>query len=82
MPSQAPPERTARKAAYPVVIPYAYASLQTDTQRSFQKDDYLAAVRKAKDYINAGEVMQVQVGQTITKPYRDSPLSLYRSCAR
>lgn len=67
------------KLRTPVVIPYAYASLQTDTQRSFQKDDYLAAVRKAKDYINAGEVMQVQVGQTITKPYRDSPLSLYRS---
>lgn len=67
------------KLRTPVVIPYAYASLQTDTQRSFKKDDYLDAVSKAKDYIKAGDVMQVQVGQIITKPYRDSPLSLYRS---
>jgi anthranilate synthase component 1 len=67
------------KLRTPVVIPYAYASLQTQAQRDFKKEDYLAAVRKAKEYIAAGDVMQVQVGQVITKPFRDSPLSLYRS---
>src|SRR5690606_10539788 len=41
--------------------------------------DYLAAVHKAKEYIAAGDLMQVQVGQVIAKPYRDSPLSLYRA---
>lgn len=67
------------KLRTPVVIPYAYASLQTQEQRNFKKDDYLAAVHKAKQYIEDGEVMQVQIGQVISKPYRDSPLSLYRA---
>ena len=68
-----------QKLRTPVVIPYAYASLQTESRRDFKKEDYIAAVVKAKEYIAAGDVMQVQVGQTIVKPYRDSPLSLYRS---
>jgi len=67
------------KLRTPVVIPYAYASLQTQAQRDFKKEDYLAAVLRAKEYIAAGDLMQVQVGQVITKPFRDSPLSLYRS---
>src|SRR5690606_29765975 len=57
----------------------AYASMQTEIQRDFAKEDYIAAVLKAKEYIAAGDVMQVQIGQVITKPFRDSPLSLYRS---
>jgi anthranilate synthase component 1 len=67
------------KLRTPVVIPYAYASMQTPTERDFKKEDYLEAVRKAKDYIAAGDLMQVQVGQVIAKPFRDSPLSLYRA---
>lgn len=68
-----------QKLRTPVVIPYAYASLQTESHRDFKKEDYLAAVLKAKEYIAAGDLMQVQIGQVIAKPYRDSPLSLYRS---
>ncbi|MBP6019100.1 MAG: anthranilate synthase component I [Burkholderiaceae bacterium] len=67
------------KLRQPVVIPYAYASLQTEAQRDFHKDDYLKAVKKAKEYIEAGDLMQVQIGQVISKPFRDSPLSLYRA---
>ncbi|WP_353154924.1 chorismate-binding protein, partial [Pollutimonas bauzanensis] len=67
------------KLRTPVVIPYAYASMQTSSRRDFAKEDYIAAVLKAKEYIAAGDVMQVQIGQVITKPFRDSPLSLYRS---
>jgi anthranilate synthase component 1 len=67
------------KLRTPVVIPYAYASMQTNIRRDFKKDDYIAAVQKAKEYIAAGDLMQVQIGQVIAKPFRDSPLSLYRS---
>ena len=67
------------KLRTPVTIPYAYASLQTDSFRDFKKEDYLDAVRKAKEYIAAGDLMQVQIGQVIAKPYRDAPLSLYRA---
>ena len=63
----------------PVEIPYSHASVTTKEERNFEKEDYLAAVRRAKEYIAAGDLMQVQVGQVIKKPFSDSPLSLYRS---
>ena len=63
----------------PVDVPSFKPSYETDTRREFARDDYLAAVRRAKDYIMAGDVMQVQVGQLIEKPFRDSPVTLYRA---
>jgi anthranilate synthase component 1 len=36
-------------------------------------------VLRAKELIAAGDFMQVQVGQRISKPYTESPLSLYRA---
>ena len=48
-------------------------------QRSFAKNDYLASVERAKELIAAGDFMQVQVGQRISKRYTESPLSLYRA---
>ncbi|CAH2806163.1 MAG: Anthranilate synthase, aminase component (EC [uncultured Caballeronia sp.] len=59
--------------------PVTSASVRTETFREFKKDDYLNAVRKAKEYIAAGELMQVQVGQRLIKPFRDNSLSLYRA---
>jgi anthranilate synthase component 1 len=59
--------------------PVTSASVRTETYREFAKDDYLNAVRRAKEYIAAGELMQVQVGQRLIKPFRDNPLSLYRA---
>jgi anthranilate synthase component 1 len=48
-------------------------------QREFAKDDYLAAVARAKEMIEAGDFMQVQVGQRLHKRFTESPLSLYRA---
>jgi len=48
-------------------------------EREFAKADYLAAVLRAKDYIAAGDLMQVQIGQRLKKRYTESPLSLYRA---
>lgn len=59
--------------------PVTSASVRTETIREFKKDDYLKAVAKAKEYILAGDLMQVQIGQRIKKPYVDSPLMLYRA---
>ncbi|MBT0570595.1 anthranilate synthase component I [Curvibacter sp. CHRR-16] len=47
--------------------------------RDFAKEDYLAAVERAKELIAGGDFMQVQVGQRIKKRYEASPLSLYRA---
>jgi len=62
-----------------VDAPVTSASVRTDTIRDFAKDDYLQAVARAKEYIMAGDLMQVQIGQRLRKPYVDSPLSLYRA---
>ena len=62
-----------------VDAPVTSASVRTDTVRDFDKADYLQAVAQAKEYIMAGDLMQVQIGQRIRKPYVDSPLSLYRA---
>ncbi|HUN91081.1 MAG TPA: anthranilate synthase component I [Burkholderiaceae bacterium] len=59
--------------------PHTRASVRRPEAREFAKDDYLAAVARCKEYIAAGDVMQVQIGQRITKPYADAPLSLYRA---
>ena len=64
---------------YSVSAPQLKASESHPAQRSFAKQDYLAAVQRAKDLIAAGDFMQVQVGQRIHKRYTESPLSLYRA---
>ncbi|RBA24374.1 anthranilate synthase component I [Herminiimonas fonticola] len=62
-----------------VEAPITSASVRTNTIREFDKQDYLAAVAKAKEYVMAGDLMQVQIGQRIKKPYVDAPLTLYRA---
>jgi len=62
-----------------VDVPVTSASVRTDTIREFDKADYLKAVECAKEYIMAGDLMQVQVGQRLKKSYVDAPLSLYRA---
>jgi anthranilate synthase component I len=63
----------------PVQIPEIKAGKVHPAQRNFAKDDYLAAVHRAKELIAAGDFMQVQVGQRIHKNFEASPLSLYRA---
>ncbi|MEW5880286.1 MAG: anthranilate synthase component I [Pseudomonadota bacterium] len=59
--------------------PHTRASVRREEYREFAKADFLKAVARAKEYIAAGDVMQVQIGQRITKPFADAPLSLYRA---
>ena len=64
---------------YSVAAPVVKPSQSHPAQRSFAKDDYLKSVERAKELIAAGDFMQVQVGQRISKRYTESPLSLYRA---
>lgn len=65
------------RTSAPIVLP-APTSAQPE-RRDFAKADFLAAVQKAKDLIAAGEFMQVQVGQRISKGFEADPLALYRA---
>ena len=62
-----------------VDAPVTSASVRTETIRDFPKEEYLKAVAKAHEYVMAGDLMQVQIGQRLRKPYVDSPLTLYRA---
>ena len=64
---------------YSVSAPVVKASQGYLAERDFAKPDYIAAVERAKKMIEAGDFMQVQVGQRIKKRYTESPLSLYRA---
>ncbi len=64
---------------YSVSAPVVKASQSYPAERDFAKADYIAAVERAKKMIEAGDFMQVQVGQRIKKRYTESPLSLYRA---
>jgi anthranilate synthase component 1 len=67
------------KLRYSVTAPAVRRGPSYAVQREFSKEDYIAAVLKAKEYIAAGDMMQVQVGQRLQKRYTESPLSLYRA---
>jgi anthranilate synthase component 1 len=63
----------------PLEIPESKPAEASESIRTFNKEDYLAAVRRAKDYIADGDMMQVQIGQRIKTPFAQSPLTLYRA---
>ena len=69
----------ADKLKYSVTAPAVRRGPAHGVEREFAKGDYIAAVEKAKEYIAAGDMMQVQIGQRLAKRYTESPLSLYRA---
>ena len=67
------------KLKYSVTAPPVKRGPSHAVEREFAKDAYLAAVLRAKEYIAAGDMMQVQIGQRLKKRYTESPLALYRA---
>ncbi len=68
----------------PVVAPVDGAAAhgggpEQPIERPFAREDYLRTVERAKQYIVEGDLMQVQIGQLLRKPFSHSPLSLYRA---
>jgi anthranilate synthase component I len=77
--AQARLQELVAKLSAPVSAPATQKLPDTDIQRDFSKADFLKAVDVAKDYIAAGDVMQVVIGQLLKKHYAGSPLTLYRA---
>ena len=69
----------ADRLKYSVTAPPVRRGPSYAVEREFDKAAYLSAVQRAKEYIAAGDMMQVQVGQRLKKRYTESPLSLYRA---
>ncbi len=67
------------KLRAPVSIPYQTAGTVTQAESETGAEAFQSAVRRAKEYIAAGDVMQVVLSQRLRLPFSDSPLSLYRA---
>jgi anthranilate synthase component I len=67
------------KLRYSVTAPAVKRGTAYPVEREFDKAAYLKAVHRSKEYIAAGDMMQVQIGQRLKKRYTESALSLYRA---
>jgi anthranilate synthase component I len=67
------------KLRYSVTAPPVKRGPSHPVERDMSKAAFEAAVLKTKDYIAAGDCMQVVIGQRLRKRYTESPLSLYRA---
>jgi anthranilate synthase component 1 len=52
---------------------------EEDFHSGFSKQGYMDAVERAREYIRAGDIMQVVLSQRMTIPYDAEPLDLYRA---
>jgi anthranilate synthase component 1 len=72
--------RLARPLPEDKVLLHLKDSFSTDKfECSFTEPAFLEAVRRCKEYILAGDVMQVQVSQRTSREFDAPPLSLYRA---
>lgn len=60
-------------------IPLSLGSEQTEAISEFGQAAFEQCVNKIKDYIFAGDCMQVVPSQRMSMPFSDNPLSLYRA---
>lgn len=67
------------KLRFSVTAPPVKRGPSYAVEREFSRADLEAAVVKTKEYIAAGDCMQVVIGQRLKKRYTESPLSLYRA---
>ena len=67
------------KLRAPVVIPPDTRGPSQPAVSGFGQAAYHKAVERAKHYIFEGDIMQVVPSQRLSKPFRASPLALYRA---
>lgn len=52
---------------------------ENDFHSGFSREGYMQAVERAREYIRAGDIMQVVLSQRMSIPYEAQPLNLYRA---
>ena len=51
----------------------------TEVRSEFGEENFLEAVKKVKEYIVNGDIMQVVISQRLSQTFKSNPLSLYRT---
>ncbi|MBK1686289.1 anthranilate synthase component I [Rubrivivax gelatinosus] len=69
----------ADRLRYSVTAPQVKRGPSYAVERETTREQLEDAVRRCKEYIAAGDCMQVVIGQRLKKRYTESPLSLYRA---
>jgi anthranilate synthase component 1 len=72
----------ARLASAPLPPKVAADPVEPVAQSTTSADDYTAMVKRAKDYITAGDIFQVVLAQRFTAPFTLPPIELYRALRR
>ncbi|WP_230971014.1 anthranilate synthase component I [Nitrogeniibacter aestuarii] len=67
------------KLRSPVTLPTDTCVEPEPEVSSFGEAAFKEAVQKAKDYIVEGDIMQVVLSQRMSKPFKATPLALYRA---
>jgi anthranilate synthase component 1 len=62
-----------------VAIPRDHSTASEAAVSGFGEQAYHAAVERAKKYIYEGDIMQVVPSQRMSKPFRATPIALYRA---
>ena len=68
-----------QKLRTPVSIPFQTATAVTQPESECGAERFQRAVSRAKEYIAAGDIMQVVLSQRMKQRFAASPLSLYRA---
>jgi anthranilate synthase component 1 len=66
VPGEKPPSKASRKARPPKIV------------SNFKRSEYLEVVRKAKQYIRAGDIFQVVLSQRFSAKTQAAPFNIYR----
>ena len=71
------PDRSPASAARRVAGATASTMLDAAWKSTFDRDHYLAAVQRSIDYVAAGDVFQINLSQTLSRPTRLRAAELY-----
>ena len=72
-------EHIHKKILEPLPSQKSFKKGSINFKSSVKKEDYLNAIKKIKNYIVEGDVMQVVYGQEFSTKFEGSPIDLYRS---
>src|SRR5207344_816222 len=75
-------DEIAGRLAGPVVEPPPAGMAGGPTRRYNSREAYEAGVRRAKDYIRAGDAFQIVLSQRAERPTSASPVAIYRALRR
>jgi para-aminobenzoate synthetase component 1 len=65
-----------------LAAPISRAETDIEIASNFTRDEYVRAIQRAKEYIAAGDVYQVNLSQRFRCAFDDSPISLYETLRR